>query len=289
MCVWNPSRKSGLFVGLAPGVARGSVWGSPFPDAEPFGGFAAGWVEVVAGDFTSPASLEAALVGVRTVFLLWTAPIDTAAAVISRLASSPRRVVFLSAPYKTPHPFFQQPNPMARMHAEIERLLIASRVEWAFIRPGMFGSNAAFWWGPALRAGSDVVRWPYGGAETAPIDERDVAAVVARVLSSSDSHAGGDYVLTGPSSLTQAEQVGVIGSVLGRPLRFEELSTDEFRRSTAGVWPPFVVDMLLSAWGAMIGHPGYVTSTVADITGVPARTFWEWVADHADQFQAPLE
>ncbi|HEY5200872.1 MAG TPA: hypothetical protein VIJ31_08160 [Acidothermaceae bacterium] len=52
---------------------------------------------------------------------------------------------------------------------------------------------------------------------------------------------------------------------------------------------PFVVDMLLSAWGAAIGHPGYVTSTVADITGVPARTFWEWVADHADQFQAPLE
>jgi hypothetical protein len=32
------------------------------------------------------------------------------------------------------------------------------------------------WWAPLLRAG-DEVRWPYGAVETAPIDERDIAAV----------------------------------------------------------------------------------------------------------------
>jgi hypothetical protein len=32
------------------------------------------------------------------------------------------------------------------------------------------------WWAPQLRAG-DEVRWPYGAVETAPIDERDIAAV----------------------------------------------------------------------------------------------------------------
>ena len=35
--------------------------------------------------------------------------------------------------------------------------------------------------------------------------------------------AGGDYVLTGPESLSQAEQVSIIGDVLGRRVRFEEL------------------------------------------------------------------
>ncbi len=54
-----------------------------------------------------------------------------------------------------------------------------------------------------------VVRWPYGAAETAPIDERD-AAVAARAFYE-DGRAGCDYVLTGPESLSQAEQVGVIG------------------------------------------------------------------------------
>jgi hypothetical protein len=45
--------------------------------------------------------------------------------------------------------------------------------------------------------------------------------------------------------------------------------------------------MLLDAWDAEIGHPGYVTSTVADIVRRPARTFRDWVADHVDLFEAP--
>jgi uncharacterized protein YbjT (DUF2867 family) len=236
----------------------------------------------VAGDFTEPDSLGPALAGVRAVFLLWTAPPDTAAAVVERLAADKRRVVLLSSPHQTPHPFFQQPNPMARMHAEIERLIGAAGLESTFIRPGMFASNVRFWWGPAIEAG-DVVRWPYGAAETAPIDERDIAAVAARTLYE-DGHAGGDYVLTGPEALSQAEQVSVIGAVLGRRIRFEELSPEEFRRASAGTWPGPVVEMLLDAWAATIGHPAYVTSTVADILRTPARTFRQWVSDHADAF-----
>jgi uncharacterized protein YbjT (DUF2867 family) len=239
-------------------------------------------VEVVAGDFTVPESLEAALQGVGAVFLLWTAPPGTAPAVIERLASHTRRVVFLSSPHQTPHPFFQQPNPMARFHAEVERLIAATGLASTIIRPGMFASNARFWWASAIRDG-EVVRWPYGAAETAPVDERDVAAVAARALYE-DGHTGGDYVLTGPESLSQAEQVNLIGTVLGRKIRFEELSPDEFRRETAGRWPGPVVDMLLAAWGATIGRPAFVTSTVSDVLGSPARTFRQWVTDHADTF-----
>src|SRR5204862_1223065 len=68
-------------------------------------------VEVVTGDLTVPGSLDAGLRGVGAVFLIWTAPPTTAPAVAERLATYARRVVFLSAPYRTPHPFFQQPNP----------------------------------------------------------------------------------------------------------------------------------------------------------------------------------
>ena len=240
-------------------------------------------VEVVTGDFTRPDSLGHALQGVGAVFLLWTAPPDTVAAVVERLAAEPRRVVVLSSPLHTPHPFFQQTNPMAHMHAEIERLIAASGLESTFIRPGMLASNARSWWGASIREG-DVVRWPYGAAETAPIDERDVAAVAARTLYE-DGHTGGDYVLTGPESLSQAAQVGQIGAILGRRIRFEELTPDAFRRETAGTWPAPVVDMLLTAWGATMGHPAFVTSTVADIVGRPARTFRQWASDHADVFR----
>jgi uncharacterized protein YbjT (DUF2867 family) len=238
-------------------------------------------VEVVTGDLTEPESLDAGLRGVGAVFLVWTIPPATAPAVIERLATHAQRVVFLSSPHQTPHPFFQQPNPMAVLHADIERLIAAAGLESTILRPGVFASNSLFWWATAIRA-DGVVRWPYGAAETAPVDDRDVAAVAARTLYQ-DGHAGGDYVLTGPESLSQAEQVSIIGDVLGRHIRFEELSPDDFRTETEGSWPRLVVDMLLTAWGATLGRPAFVTSTVSDILG-SARTFRQWVTDNATAF-----
>ena len=239
-------------------------------------------VEVVTGDLTVPESLDAGLRGVGAVFLVWTAPPATVPAVVERLATSARRVVFLSSPHQTPHPFFQQPNPTAALHADIERRIAATGIESTIIRPGMLASNALFWWAAPIRAGG-VVRWPYGAAETAPVDDRDVAAVAARTLYQ-DGHAGGDYVLTGPESLSQAEQVRIIGDVLGRRVQFEELSPDEFRGETEGSWPRPVVDMLLAAWGATLGRPAFITSTVFDILGSAPRPFRRWVADHASAF-----
>jgi uncharacterized protein YbjT (DUF2867 family) len=239
-------------------------------------------VEVVGGDLGVPDSLEAGLRGVSAVFLVWTLPFAAAPAAIERMGRHARHIVFLSAPHRTPHPFFQQPNPMAKLHADIEQLITDAGVVSTVLRPGMFASNALHWWAPAIRGGHPV-RWPYGAAETAPVDDRDVAAVAARVLSD-DGHAGGDYVLTGPQSLSQAEQVRIIGTAIGRDIEFEELSPDEFRRETADGWPRPAVDMLLAAWEATMGHPAYVTSSVSDVLATPAGTFHRWATDHAAAF-----
>jgi len=37
---------------------------------------------------------------------------------------------------------------------------------------------------------------------------------------------------------------------------------------------------------AAIGHPAYVTATVAELIGAAARSFRDWVAAHADGFRA---
>lgn len=103
-------------------------------------------VEVVSGDLTVPESLESALQGVGAVFLVWTAPPATAQAVVRRLAAHAERVVFLSSPHQTPHPFFQQPNPLAVLHAGVECLIVAAGLASTIIRPGMFASNTLHWW-----------------------------------------------------------------------------------------------------------------------------------------------
>src|SRR5271165_4254174 len=44
--------------------------------------------------------------------------------------------------------------------------------------------------------------------------------------------------------------------------------------------PSFLAKYLLEAWAAAIGQPAFVTSTVAELTGCPARTFFESATDH---------
>lgn len=239
-------------------------------------------VEVLRGDLTVPADLDRCLDGVDAVFLVWTAPANAVPAAVDRIARHARRIVLLTSPHRTPHPLFQQPNPLAAMYAEIERVIEASGLRWTFLRPGMFAANALRWWAERIRAGG-VVRWPYADAPTAPIHERDIAAVAVRALLE-EGHDGAEYVLTGPQSLSQREQVVTIGEVIGRPLRLEELSPEEARRELP--FPVPALNMLLNAWAAAIGQPALVTSTVEEITGRPARTFRDWVIDHAEDFRA---
>lgn len=242
-------------------------------------------VDVVRGDLTVPKTLDRCLEDVETVFLVWVAPPAAAPGALERIANCARRIVFLTAPLKTPHPFFQQPNPSRDMAERIERLIETSGLEWTFLRAGMFAGNARHFWGAQIRAGN-VVRWPYLDAPTAPTDERDVAAVAVRTLCE-DGHAGAEYVVTGPQSLTQAEQVHTIGCAIGRSLHVEEISPDEAHSELLPVLGSSTfVNMLLNAWAAAIGQPAFVTSTYAELTGGPARTFLEWATDHAAEFGA---
>ena len=241
-------------------------------------------VEVVRGDLTVAATLDPCLDGIDTVFLVWTAPPSAVAPALERILKHAQRIVFLSAPIKTAHPLFQQPNPLRAVVGQIEMMIESSGRQWTFLRPGMFAANALSWWAPQIRSG-DVVRWPYLAAPTAPIDERDIAAVAVRALCD-EGHAGAEYVLTGPQSLSQFEQVSTIGRAIGRSLRIVEISPDEARRELLTIGPLPAVNMLLAAWAAAIGQPAHVTSTFAEIAGAPPRTFLDWAIDNASAFRA---
>jgi uncharacterized protein YbjT (DUF2867 family) len=241
-------------------------------------------VDVVRGDLTLPETLDACLDGADAVFLVWTAPSSAVAPALERILDRAQRIVFLSAPIKTAHPLFQQPNPLRAMVEQIERLIEASGRQWTFLRPGMFAANALGWWAPQIRAG-DVVRWPHLASPTAPIDERDIASVAVRALCD-DGHAGAEHVLTGPQSLSQSEQLSIIGRAIGRSLKIVEISPDEARRELVAIgWPLPAVNMLLAAWSEAIGRPAHVTSTVLEITGGPPHSFHDWATDNAAGFR----
>ena len=98
-------------------------------------------VEVVGGDLSAAETLDAALEGVDAVFLVWVAPLATAGTVLERIASNAGRIVLLTSPHRTPHPFFQQPNALRAVHAGLEQLVEASELQWTFLRPGVFARS----------------------------------------------------------------------------------------------------------------------------------------------------
>jgi uncharacterized protein YbjT (DUF2867 family) len=241
--------------------------------------------KVVRGDLSQPDTLEACLDGIDAVFLVWQLPLAPFAAALERIVARAPSIVLLTSPHRTPHPFYQQPNALRSVHAGVERLIEQAGLRWTFLRPSPFALNSIFWWGAQIRRGN-IVRWNYAAAATAPIHERDIAAVAVRALYD-EGHAGNEYVLTGPESLTQREQVEIIGDVIGRPLQYEELSPAAARESMTATMPPAIADMLLTAYAAATDRPALVTATVAAVTGEPARSFRQWAADHTAAFVTP--
>jgi uncharacterized protein YbjT (DUF2867 family) len=238
-------------------------------------------IEVVRGDLTVPETIDACVKGVEALFLVWQAPDLTVAAVIDRMAKYVRRIVFVSNQTIRDDREVQD-YLVSTLHARIEDAIAASGVKWTFLRPGAFATNARLWWAPQIRLGN-VVRWPYARAHAAPIHEADIAAVAVRALIE-DSHAGAKYVLTGPQSLMQAEQVEILGRAIGRPLRFEEMPEETALSELSLFFSTPIASMLLGAWRQRVDKPEIITSTVADVTGATARSFYQWAVDHAADF-----
>lgn len=230
-------------------------------------------VELATGDLTDAGSLEAAAKDADGVFLLWPSfdatGADQAAGVFAKHAD---RIVYLSAMNA------EQGGVWGAVEQAVER----SGARWTSLRAGGFAKNTLEWTGQ-IRAG-DVVRIPYPGAGRSLIHERDIAAVGVRALLD-EGHDGRKYVLTGPSVVTMADQVRLIGEAIGRPLRPVEQPYDEARtelRETFGDG----ADGALAYWASLVEHPEPVTRTVEDVTGTPARSFREWATDHAADFHS---
>ncbi|MHA6805905.1 NAD(P)H-binding protein [Salinifilum ghardaiensis] len=231
-------------------------------------------VEVRQGSFDNPDSLDHALDGVDQMYLFADAStVDTVieAAQRSRL----RRIVVLTSA--------KDERNGSNIVAEAVK---NSGLEWTVIEPGPFAMNARDWWAESIRHAGHV-QWVYPEAALNPIHEADVADAATAALTT-DDHIGREYYLTGPESLTQAEQVRSIGKQLGQEIAFHEVAPEDGHRvlTTNGV-PDHIASWVIWILGIAAEHGGQdVSRTVTQVTGQPARTFDQWVDDHIDEFRA---
>lgn len=239
-------------------------------------------VQAVRGDLTDPEALAAAVRGVESVYLMWPGlPVDPR--VVQVVAEHAQRVVYLSTDVAD----LADGAEATSYHQTIERQLRQSGVSWTFLRAIDFAANALRW---AEQVRRGTVRYPYGQAARSLIHERDIADVAALVLTADGAdrhrHDGAAHLLTGPEALTHIEQVRIIGEVIGRSVRWEEIPEETAQAELTAAWgnAEFVAGRL-RAWKSFVDTPERVTDTVEQLLGRPARTFRTWVHDHAEAFR----
>lgn len=235
-------------------------------------------VEVVRGDLADPGSLDAALDGVHAVFLVWpTLDADAAAPiVVRRLAEQARHIVYLSAIGAD-----ERAGAVLGSHGYLERLIDETGVGRTFVRAGGFAGND-LGWAESIRT-EGVVREHYADWRRSVIHERDIAAVGVRALL--EGRTGATFEVTGPELLTAPQRTQIIADILGVPVRFEKMSRSEMLTVMATWMPVGEVDDALAGMDEMTAQPEPVLSTVAEVTGAPAHTYREWVADHLADFR----
>jgi uncharacterized protein YbjT (DUF2867 family) len=234
--------------------------------------------EQVTGDLNRPETLVPALEGVRGVFLL--SGYQNFPQLLHEIdKSGVEQVVLLSS---SAAPSDDLSNAVARYHILSEQAVRESGLPWTFLQPNSFMTNASQW-APQLRAG-DVVTAPFAHARIASIDPRDVAAVAAQAFMER-GHSGRSYRLSGPQSHTPEERVRVLGSVLGRNLRFEPQSNEDARTEMSGQMPAEYVDAFFRFFVEGTLDESEVLPAVKELIGRPARTFEEWARENADAFR----
>src|SRR5437763_13029213 len=243
-------------------------------------GFPTG-VAVTGGDYAAPGILAAAVRGADAVFLNFGALREHAGELIAAArGAGVSKIVMLSSIAVRDEG--DQVLSLGKQHKAVEDAVKVAGVDWTILRCGGIATNTLTW-ASSVRA-EGVVRFPYGEAALALIAEQDIAAAAARVLVD-PGHAGRTYVLTGAQSLTQIRQAEAIGTAIGRPVRFEELSPGQFRQVATGQFPAPVVEDLLTALASYVGQAAYITADLEKLIGRPATSYAQWAIQHADAYR----
>jgi uncharacterized protein YbjT (DUF2867 family) len=134
-----------------------------------------------------------------------------------------------------------------------------------------------------------LITVPTGDGAEAFVDAGDIAAVATETLANPEAHAGAQYAPTGPEALTVADVATIIGDVLGRPIRHNDIDREAWVSGAvaAGVVPASYGEMLHWLTGTVAsGNGSRPTDDVRKVTGVPPTTFAEFARRSADTWTA---
>jgi uncharacterized protein YbjT (DUF2867 family) len=238
--------------------------------------------QVASATYGDRAGMQAALIGVDTLFLvsagedanrvaLHTTAVDAA------VAAGVERIVYLSFYDAGPDSTFT----FARDHWHTEQYIRGCGIPFAFLRDNIYLDFLPRW-----ISAEGVLAGPAGNGRVAAVARDDVADVAVTVLLDPSAHDERTYDLTGPRAISLAEATEIVVAVCGRPLRYHAETIEEAYASRASYGRPrFEVDGWVSTYLAIAnGELERVSQTVLELTGHPATGLDDFLRVHPESY-----
>lgn len=245
----------------------------------------------VQGDLSDPVSIEAALTGVETLFLLATvSPAEATQAMMTvnlAKAAKVRGIVYLSVSHAdryvdTPH--------YASKHL-VERMIAAAALPATVLRANYFMQNDLTAKDALLHG---LFPQPIGGIGVAMVDIRDIADVaVAEILRRHDTAAplpGTMIEVCGPEVLTAADVAAIWSDILGHPVVAGPSDLSAFEAALRERMPAWMAHDLARMFGGfqregMVSAP-QSAATMEGLIGHPLRRYREFAREAATSWTA---
>ena len=237
-------------------------------------------VEAVVLDFDSRESVAAAFKGIDTLFLVTPGSPDQRRYDDHLLAEAKRvsvkHIVKLSGKISD-----HNSVGFSKWNSETEQKIKASGIPYTILRGNFFMQNL-FGSAPQIKQGA-FTSGP-AAKRVALLDTRDIAATAVAPLTE-EGHAGKTYDLNGPELLDGNAQAAVFSSVLGRPVKYLDVTVDAFVEQLKSYGLPA---WMVEAFGAAVADPipGDQSSTeVERILHRKPGTLEQFVKDYRTAFQ----
>ncbi len=231
-------------------------------------------------DFANPKSLETAMQGVSTLFMVlanhpdmitWGENvIDTAKKCgVKHIVRSAGSLADANSSMG-----------VRKVIAQTDQYLKDSGIDYTITAPNYFMQNFINFHADDFKNGALYL--PAGDGKVAWVDVRDIAAVNVEVLLNPDKYRNQTLTITGPNVLSYAEAVAVMNGVLGKDVTYVAVTDeDAIKAMTEMQFPKFVIDLMIELNLCIReGFAEKTTTTVKDVIGKDAISFEQFVKDN---------
>ena len=238
-------------------------------------------VELVQGDLSDSASITAALDGIDRAVLILPNGEEQESLEASFISTAKEAGLPWIIKLSSPEAVRGTTSPIPLAHIAGEDAIMASGMNWTFVRPSFFMQNFRSSIGTARSSGK--LSMPMGNGDVVVTDTADAGAFIAHVLTTEDStpHYGQYYDITGPDPvLTFQDIANVIGEVIDAKVEYDDCDAAAYQEAIRpyhkNEWHSDAVAYLFAEI-ANGNTPGHKTSTFQDIMGRPGKSLKEYL------------